>query len=1462
MNLHPTCTGRIATPSKDRPARRTWLKMRRTGMSVCVAIGTLVAAPAALANESLTSTNIFLDIRTDNAAIDTLTSFGFDNFNPGTPVSDWGLMLDGSPSTFQLNTTSGGGIAFGTLTNSGGVISGTATYTSGAYALTLTREYQLVGPNSLMVTTVVQNTGQAIGSFLGFDTFDPDIGIPRSGGFPTYNDVFTSGGILIGLASDDVTSRYSVALGVTDPRAVVAAGSPFQINSAALLTSVASAPFDGNGTLADQGLHVVFSTPLAAGASTTFQYFLNFGTSPTDAITALESTMGGFCPTDNLNNTCLVTSTTDQNVMIDAQGGTDTLQLGGTTNFDFSVARIDTRYTNFEVFQKVDTSTVTLTGTTSRTSLGFDVLAGTLVAGTGQLGSAGAVTVSAPGTLQIASSSTIGSLAGSGNVDLGADLATGGNDTSTEFSGVLLGAGDLSKDGTGTLTLSGTNTYTGKTFINVGAIRIENGAALGSTAGETVVASGAALEVQGSIVTGAEAVTLNGTGIADGGALRNISGNNILGGPVTLASATRINSDAGTIQTNGAITGAGQNLTVGGSGDVIVNAGLNTGTGTLTKDGSGILALNSVNSFTGLTTLNAGTLQLSYFDGPVNGAISDTSAILINGGLLAVATNETIGSLTGSAGSVYLYATLTSGGDNTSGSFAGQLDGTGKLVKDGTGLLSLSGNNTFSGGIDIIHGGIRLLGNSAAGTGPITTFGSVISYGNAVNNAAPIILSSNTTQLEVLAADAATQSGAISETGGSRPIEKIGTGTLTLSGANTYTGPTTITAGTLDVSGGSALSNSAGVQIAGAGTLSISSNESIGSLTGSGGLNLGTGSILTTGLDNTSGTFSGNSAGAGGLTKSGSGTFTFSGSNAFSGPMTVASGNLTVLGALSGTSALNIAGGANAFFGGTVQGVDGSGMAGTSLGSISASTGGTVYLDDNTSLSGTSASFASGSNLNLFLTTNTSQYGKINLTGLANISGANVGVYLDPISFAGTSSTTFTYSNVITGSSVSGTFGSVNLLQSPSALFSVTGIYSPTSAGVTVIRNPFTNIGGDGDNQGNVGDGLEIIFVNGTNDPDLQNLFNVIGLTPPGGVPGLYTLVAGAENSENSGAGLRTDDPWKQSVAERVNAARTTGCTVSGETWCLRRYAQATTNGSEVMSDVQGDPTAFDWLETGIRDAGSTSFWARVIGAWGETKGDINGPGSQQLTGGMIGGVDRVFDSLLLAGVAAQYVESSVDYDASPNKGLIRSGQFGAYVSYGGAEAYVNGNVSMIGTQASANRYMTIGLLNYNVESFARSWALTASVEAGKIIEFDGLRFEPSLALNYQGAHPVDFEEHGGGGLSLLVRPDDSNSLRSILSARLSRVFDLGDRKIVPQLRLDWRHEMLDRGQGFSAAFAGDPTVFFDVKGAAYARDVFSTGASITMPLTGRITGYVDAQGAFSEDSTSAMISLGGRATW
>ncbi len=1824
------------------------------GYDNAVVNGTLNASTFLFAEEGLISANLTGTATLVKNGSGTTTLSGSNTYtgqttiNAGTLVLQGGNAIDnanavtiGAGATLQLDgdetigsLAGGGNLALTTKSLTAGGNNGTTLFTGTIFG-GATSSLQKAGTGTLHVvgnmnqesTTVTAGqlnfNGTALGNIAvnagavlsGTNTINGNLinlGTVSSGNSPGTTTVlgnYTGGGTL------DVEVQFNNAgspvNGITHDFLDIAGnvlGAPTTVNLLTFAPSGAPAATVGNGIQivrvsgTTTGSDFTMTSYLLGSYYYDVAYIANYSGSD-DGYFLQSSLATPGCSVGGGDDACFIDNTTNQTTPVDALGGNDTLQLTGATNFNFDVSTIGSVYTNFEVFQKADTSTVTLTGTTSESTLGFDIQNGTLIAGTNQLGSLGRVNVFTPGTLEVSSSLTVGSIAGTGTIDLvGGDLLAGGDNTSTTFSGSLVGAGDFQKQGTGTLTLSGTNTNTGLVSIiggvlevsgsaaisdasqvvlaPAGTLRLLDGETIGSISGSagssvdlgantltvggdnlstafagvisgsgdfekqgagtltlsgantftgnmslfdggltiagagTLGASTVDLFVQGTLdlggttqtvgslgmslgtiqngslivngstfaqdgiisadltVTGSfdkafgsGSLTLSGTntlssvGIGEGtlvvandaaltdtasvnmsyfgfgvGPTLQINTNQTIGsvsgdinsvinlgsnvlttggnnasstfngfvsgsggltktgtGTFTLAGTgaytgtTTVNggtlalsggsalSDAGVVvvssgavldllssETIGSLDGAGNvslsgNLTTGGNDASTVYSGSMSGAGQLVKTGTGAMTLTGANTHTGGTNITGGILQVSGVGtlgaasgsldlsagagldlggtsqtvgsftssgavyngtltvtglttlfagnasanlnlatlnksgagaatlsgtnstGAVNvlggslvlsggSAISDSSAVSVAGGSnLVLSSSETIGSLTGAGGvSLGGGTLLTTGGDNSSTTFSGAISGTGKLVKTGSGLFTLGGLNSFTGGIDIVHGGIRLLNNSAAGTGPITTYGSVISYANAVNNAAPIILSSNTTQLEVLAADAAIQSGAISEVGGSRPLEKIGTGTLTLSGPNSFTGPMTITAGTLNVTGGSALSNSAAVNVGAAGTFSVSGSETIGSLAGSGILSLGSGTTLTTGADNSSSLFSGTSSGLGGLTKTGTGTMTLTGTNAFGGALNVAGGNLTVTpsGSLNGMSSFSVLGGASAFLGGSVQGVNGGGMTGAGLGALSVNASGTLYLDDNTSLSGTTLNLASGSNLNLFLTTNTSQYPQISLSGSANIANANVGVYLDPISFSGTLATSFTYSNVITGSGVTGTFGTVNLAQSPSGLFTVAGIYTPTSAGLQVTRNAFSTLGGNGGNQDSVGDALEDIFINGPTDPDLLNLFTVIGSTPAGGVPAIYTAISGAENAENTGNSLRTDDPWKQSVAERVNAARTTGCTVAGETWCLRRYAQATTNGGDVMSDIQGDPTAFDWLETGIRDAGSFSVWGRIIGAWGETSGDVNGPGSTQTTGGFIGGADHVFNSLLLAGVAMQYVETDVDYDQSRNGSLIRSGQMGAYVSYGGAEAFVNGNISVIGSQASAKRFMSIGLIDYDVESLARSWTVTASVESGTIMEIDGYRFEPSLAFNYQAAHPLDFEEKGGGGLSLIVRPDDSQSLRSILSARLSRVYDVGDRKLVPQLRIDWRHEMLDRRQEFSAAFAGDPTVFFDIDGAVYARDVFAAGASVTMPITGRITGYVDAQGAFSEDSTSAMVSVGGRATW
>ena len=122
--------------------------------------------------------------------------------------------------------------------------------------------------------------------------------------------------------------------------------------------------------------------------------------------------------------------------------------------------------------------------------------------------------VNLDGTMILEGSETIGSLTGSGTLTNGGfRLTTGGDDTSTTFSGIATGMGGLTKEGIGTLTLSGANTYTGSTVVSAGTLDVT-----GSLASSDITVSvGGTLEVDGASLDDANSVVnLDGTMVLEG----------------------------------------------------------------------------------------------------------------------------------------------------------------------------------------------------------------------------------------------------------------------------------------------------------------------------------------------------------------------------------------------------------------------------------------------------------------------------------------------------------------------------------------------------------------------------------------------------------------------------------------------------------------------------------------------------------------------------------------------------------------------------------------------------------------------------------------------------------------------------------------------------------------------------------------------------------------------------------
>jgi autotransporter-associated beta strand protein len=144
------------------------------------------------------------------------------------------------------------------------------------------------------------------------------------------------------------------------------------------------------------------------------------------------------------------------------------------------------------------TGTTTLNGLLNAATL--NVNSGTLTAGSaGRFTGTPTVTVSNGATLNLAGNETFGSLAGGGSVSNSAGRITaGGNNSSTTFSGVLSGAGELTKTGIGRLSLSGSSSYNGATAVSAGELNLSGGSIANSA---VTVASGASLSGYGSVGT-------------------------------------------------------------------------------------------------------------------------------------------------------------------------------------------------------------------------------------------------------------------------------------------------------------------------------------------------------------------------------------------------------------------------------------------------------------------------------------------------------------------------------------------------------------------------------------------------------------------------------------------------------------------------------------------------------------------------------------------------------------------------------------------------------------------------------------------------------------------------------------------------------------------------------------------------------------------------------------------------
>lgn len=452
-----------------------------------------------------------------------------------------------------------------------------------------------------------------------------------------------------------------------------------------------------------------------------------------------------------------------------------------------------------------DTVASPFTGVGALTKVG----AGTLLM-TGDSSYAGGTTISA-GTLQLGNGGTAGSIIG--DVVNNGTLVFDRSDVST-FGGAISGSGAVNQIGTGTTVLTGNNNYTGGTTISAGTLQFGNGGTSGSITGNVTDNGALAFDRSDTVtyagqISGTGAVNAIGTGTTILTANNTYAGGTAMnGGTLQVANDSNLGIASGTLSFNGgtlrntASFASARAVTLNASGGTFETTGNLTltgaigGVGALTKTGIGTLLLTADNTYTGGTTISAGTLQLG--NGGTSGSIAGD---VTNDGALAFDRSDTV-------------------------AYNGQISGSGAVNQIGTGTTVLTANNAYTGGTTISAGTLQL-GNGG-------TSGSIV--GDVTNNGT----------LAFDRSDTVVYDGRIS---GSGAVNQIGTGTTILTGSSTYTGVTTISAGTLQVGNGGTSGSIVG-NVANNGTLAVDRSDTVtlpGVISGAGALQqIGTGTTILT----------------------------------------------------------------------------------------------------------------------------------------------------------------------------------------------------------------------------------------------------------------------------------------------------------------------------------------------------------------------------------------------------------------------------------------------------------------------------------------------------------------------------------------------------------------------------------------------------------------------------------------
>lgn len=1032
--------------------------------------------------------------------------------------------------------------------------------------------------------------------------------------------------------------------------------------------------------------------------------------------------------------------------------------------------------------------TNTVTGANT-VSLGAD----TSWQGISIVGPGGLVTMSAGNTLTLGTSG-IDMSAATQNLTINSAVALGGDQTFNvvtskrlTLSGVISGSSALTRSGAGEIHFTGTeaNTYTG-------TMRLENG---GTNGGLWLGKSDNVVAVAGNLTL------VNGAGSSK---LKMLADNQF--GSTSVLSYI----SEGAVFSSVRFELNGHDQTVAGldsSGDSV------QGWGFIQNGPLGGWGGDPVTSAT--LTINPASGQSYTYYGWIRDAdtgIAGQMSIIKTGAgtqvlkLQSDATEFYSGTTTISAGTLQ-FATQVSLYNNASASWTAANINVGS---GGTLALNVGGVSEFTtGNVTTILTNLGGLGGAVNNNG--LQAGSSIAFDTTNASGGAFTVANN------IANSTGTGGGAIG-------VTKLGTGTLTVSGTNTYTGTTAVNAGTLKLGAAGVIADTSALTVSSGATFDLNGNsETVGSLAGEGTVTSGVAGskTITAGGDNTSTTFSGvaqNGSGTVALTKAGTGTLTLSGANTYTGATTISAGTLAVNNSIQTSSLTTVSSGATIKGSGTtgalaVNGTLSPGNSPGTLSSVGATTyaGGGAYTWEINNAAGT-AGTDPGWDLHditgglTISATSGNKFG-IDITSLtaSNVSG-------DAVNFNRKNNYTWTITDTTTG--ISGFSSDAFSLDSTNFTNSITG----------VLQNGYFGI----QESGNLLQLLYYAAVDNTNVAQyaansnaraagnaLDNITN-----PSSDMTTVLTTLLGLSGSQ-AGAALDTVYPEiNRGLLDNSNAALNNFVGVS-----LSR-AQGVLTMAKATGISSGDESKLNGI------------WAKGYGSYldqGTRKGI---QGYNAWNAGTAIGLDHLFSDVFTLGVSGGYAYGHVNSAANNGKTNIDSAQGTIYAGYQGADKpyFIDAAGSFAWNWYKGSRDITVGAINRTADADYDGQQYGLYLDGGYKFKLGKtLELAPLASIQWNHLRLAGYTETGADSLNLSVNRQSYNILQSGLGASISSKMKNKWGSFSPELHVKWLYDFINDAMAVTSTYTGGGASF-DSKGVRPARNSANIGGKLSLDFKNDIS--------------------------